>query len=102
MSKESKKYKITIFGESYTLVSDEAEPHVAAAAHTVDDLMTKMAASLGSAGLGPKDAKKIAVLAALQLSSDLHRAQSHLNLHESERQRLAALIDQGLTLCDLA
>lgn len=97
MKNEPKKYKLNIFGESYTLVSDEAESHVTAAAQVVDDLMTTMAKSFGS-----QDGKKLAVLVALQLSSQLLQAKSQMTHYKSEKERLAAVVDQGLALCSLS
>ena len=58
------KIKVTIFGESYTLVTDEPEALVRASAQAVDALMTDMGKRAGSV-----DARKLAVFAAIQFAS---------------------------------
>lgn len=78
----AKKYKVTIFGDSYGLVTDEAEEHIVQAASLVDAHMTEIASRIESV-----DGKKLAVLAALQIASKLRQselviAQTHeKNLH---------------------
>lgn len=61
---EIRNYKVTIFGEHYSLMSDEPEAHVVGVAHKVDQLMKEIAAKMPQA-----TTEKIAVFAALQLAS---------------------------------
>jgi cell division protein ZapA len=90
MNTSAKKYKVTIFGESYTLVSDESEKHIVDAALQVDKLMSDIARA------GVTDVKKVAVLVALQFSSELKHLKQDLELHTLEQDRLTTLLDQGL------
>ncbi len=82
MSNEVKKYKVSIFGETYTLVSDETDEQIIAAAHAVDILMREISEKSHLA-----DPKRISILAALQLASQL-------KMIESEHMRLSSHIDQ--------
>ena len=65
MIQDVKKYQISIFNESYTIVSDEAEHTISRAVSMVDSLMNEAKKS------GSVDSKKIAVLTALQLAVKL-------------------------------
>lgn len=58
------KYKVSIFGESYFLVSDESQEHIDAVAFLVDSYMREIAEKNQIA-----QSKRIAVLVALQLAS---------------------------------
>lgn len=64
MSNALKKCKVSIFGEHYVLITDETEEHLHAAAHMVDQVMRDIASKSQLT-----DSKRIAVLAALQLTS---------------------------------
>ena len=66
MIDELQKYKVTVFNESYSLVSDETELHVKKAASMVDAIIKEVVAHSPSI-----DVKKAAVLAALKLASAL-------------------------------
>lgn len=60
------KCKVSIFGEVYSLVTDEAEGEVLASAHRVDTLMRHI-----SEASHITDPKRIAVLVALQLARQI-------------------------------
>jgi cell division protein ZapA (FtsZ GTPase activity inhibitor) len=92
MNTTAKKYKVTIFDESYTLVSDESEKHIVDSALQVDKLMSDIARQAGVT-----DVKKLAVLVALQFSSELKHLKENLEMHNLEKDRLATLVDQGLS-----
>jgi cell division protein ZapA (FtsZ GTPase activity inhibitor) len=66
VSDKVKKYKVSIFGESYLLVSDETEEHIMAAAQLVDSSMRHIAEKSQIA-----ESKRIAVLVALQCASNV-------------------------------
>ncbi len=87
-----KKYKVSIFGESYSLVSDDAESQVAGAAQRVDSLMRDIAQQAQVA-----DPKKIAVLTALKLADQVQRLQEQLGQKNKEQERLLDLIDRELS-----
>jgi len=89
--KTKKRYTVQILGDEYTLVSDEAEAHVAQAAATVDELMRQLAESLQNV-----DPKKIAILTALRLASELLLAQESLQEIEQKKFALIDRINQEL------
>lgn len=66
MSTDVKKYKVTIAGESYFLVSDEPEEHIRYVAEYVDSQMKRIA----QAGYSD-DPQRLAVLVALQNTSKM-------------------------------
>lgn len=86
------KYKVSIFGETYVLTSDESETQVAAAAGQVDVLMREIASYAQGV-----DARRIAVLVALRLASQLQNLESHLEHKRQEASKLADLIDRELS-----
>lgn len=67
MKPEVKKYTLTVFGDSYTIVSDEPEQHILAAANHVDRLMNDI-----SAKAQDMPVQKLAVLAALKIALTAH------------------------------
>ena len=86
MTKQTKQYKITILDNEYSLVSDESEQHVRSTVEYVDSLMQEVLEKSRSA-----DQTKVAVLAALQIASEL------LHLKEEKKrnqQEYAILIDK--------
>lgn len=66
MNKEFNRYKVTIAGESYFLVSDESEEHIRSVARYVDEQIR----SVAQAG-HIDDIKRVAVLVALQCASKM-------------------------------
>lgn len=80
-----------MFGELYQLTSDEPEDHVAYIAQRVDHLMRDVAAH--ALGVDPK---RIAVLVALRLASQLSQLESHIEKAKKEELKLAELIDREL------
>ena len=91
MNEQKKKYKVTIFGETYSLVTDEPEQHFMQSVHLVDSLMHDFAKNTGS-----QDAKKIASLIALQLASKVIQLEFQLLQNDHSEQRLTKIIDQEL------
>jgi len=63
LDSEPKKYRARIFGDTYSVVSDEKETLILEAVKTVDNLMQDIADASESV-----DSKKIAVLTALKLA----------------------------------
>lgn len=88
-----KKYKVSLFGETYTIVSDETEEHILKCVNHVDSLMRSITDSMNVT-----DGKKAAVLAALQLASKLQETESHYKLKFQEHEKLIELIDRELAL----
>jgi len=85
----AQKIKVTILGESYSLVSDESEELVKSSASLVDTMMQDLTRKLGTA----VEARKIAVLVALQLANkQLATEQAAAKkLRQIERQ-----VDEGM------
>jgi len=67
MSAEIKKYKVRIFGELYSITSDEEEEFVLEVVSKVDSLMKEISIRHSMA----IDTKKIAVLAAIKMAQEL-------------------------------
>ncbi len=91
MKSEAKRIDVGLYGETYSIVSDEPLEKVAEIASSVDSLMQAIAKKTGLT-----DAKKIAVLAALKLATNQHKLESELNGWVQGCLQLAGLIDQGL------
>jgi len=89
MKKEKTPYRVNILDEHYSLVSDEPAELVFNAAHIVNSLMKEVA--LKNAGNIGVDIKKIAILAALQLASQLV---SLKNVHELSTAKHIELINK--------
>ena len=83
MSKEKKRYQATIFGDTYSLVSDEDALDVERAAQQLDVHMKEIAERSGCT-----DTKSIAVLAALKFVRALHEAEQRANLSHLKIQAL--------------
>lgn len=89
MAKES--YKFMIFGNEYSLVSDEERTRVERAANAVDLLMTELANRSGLT-----DHKRLAVLAALQLASKVVDLELTLDSFKEQENSLLERIDRFL------
>lgn len=91
MINKNKQCKVHIFGDEYSLISNESEEHVKAAAHMVDLLMREIA----SKGSVHQD-KKVSVLAALQLASKALLLEKELADKKLQEERSVALLDTTL------
>jgi cell division protein ZapA (FtsZ GTPase activity inhibitor) len=85
------RYKVTIGGESYFLVSDEPEERVKAVAHLVDAQMDSLAQ-----GGHSDDPKRLAVLVALQCASKMVASDELLKQYQSAQEKLIGTIDDEL------
>jgi len=92
MMNESKKYNVTILGESYSIVSDESENHVKQSAELVDTLMREIS---GKSKL--LDIKKVAVLAALCIASKTKHLEVELINSTHKQEELGNLIDEAIS-----
>ncbi len=88
-----KNFTVQIFNEQYTLVSDEAEERILCAVQLLDQYMgeIKLNARIN-------DPKKIAVLAALRLSSILLDLQEHVDACNQEKAALVEYLDKELQI----
>jgi len=80
MSKKS--LEVTILGELYTLITDEGEEHIAQAAGYADRVMRVIERS------GIDDRKKVAVLATLQMASELLKKEHASQSSKEETDRV--------------
>jgi cell division protein ZapA (FtsZ GTPase activity inhibitor) len=87
-----KKYKVPIFGESYSFVSDEPEESLVFSAQHVDELMKLIAEKSGIS-----DQKRIAVLTAVQLASRLRTCEKLLEGYTQKEYQLVNRIDRELS-----
>lgn len=86
--------KISILGKTYTVVTDELDIDVYAAAGVVDNLFqTKGMKSLPTHG---QLTDKIAVIVALQIATELIKTRKALNKYEATCDGLTDLIEQSL------
>lgn len=86
-----KQYKVTIFGDHYSLMSDESEETVLKVASFVDTMMKEIAEKSKL-----QDGKKVAVLAALRAASLLTALESERESAQRHYQKLSDLIDPEL------
>jgi cell division protein ZapA (FtsZ GTPase activity inhibitor) len=86
MSKKS--LEITILGEPYTLVTDESEEHIILSANYADRVMKIIERA------GVVDRKKIAVLASLQLASELLKVEHAAKASQEKSDRLHEWVDR--------
>ncbi len=80
-----KAYQLEIFGDNYSLVSDESEGHVISAAQLVDKYMKEIADKATI-----KNQQRIAVLAAVRIASILLYKEAAL---EEQRQYIDNMIE---------
>jgi cell division protein ZapA (FtsZ GTPase activity inhibitor) len=90
MSKELKKYKARIFGELYSIVSDEEDDFVLEVVRRVDCLMKEISTKNNTA----LDAKKIAVLVALKATEELLAMQEAMKKEQSQSDRILTLLNE--------
>ncbi len=91
-SSQVKKFKITIGGESYFLVSDEPEERVRAVARLVDGQMR----AITQAGHSD-DPKRVAVLVALQCASKMLANTELIEKCQAYNDKLLGLIAEEMT-----
>jgi cell division protein ZapA (FtsZ GTPase activity inhibitor) len=88
---ELKKQTITIFDDSYTVVSDEPEKVFSQAVSLVNDLMSKISLQSKVA-----DKKKVAVLSALHMAVNVKNLEDELALVKNKEQLLINSVDEFL------
>jgi cell division protein ZapA (FtsZ GTPase activity inhibitor) len=86
-----KQYKVTIFGDHYSLMSDESEEAVLKAASFVDTAMKEIVDKTKL-----QDAKKVAILVALRAASMKTSLESERDAINRRCQKLVDFIDQEL------
>ncbi|OGB86389.1 hypothetical protein A3J41_00315 [candidate division TM6 bacterium RIFCSPHIGHO2_12_FULL_38_8] len=91
MSKILKKYKARIFGEVYTIVSDEDDGLVLDVVQKVDGMMKDLAAKPAMM----TDAKKIAVLIALKATEERLSLQKEREQEKNHCEKIMMLLDNA-------
>lgn len=86
MMQKAGQYKVSIFGENYTIRSDESPDLIVQAADLVDSTMKEIACNTHF------DAKSIAVLAALRLAYQVNSCE----IQQGKGELLVNFIDQEL------
>jgi cell division protein ZapA (FtsZ GTPase activity inhibitor) len=92
MNVTTKRYKVTLLGERYSLISDEAEELVLKAARFVDERIAMLTNTTPAV-----DEKKAAVLVALQYASEVLRLEVEREQQLVRHKVLADLIDKAVT-----
>lgn len=88
---DKKSCKVHIFGDEYSLMSDESSEHIVQAAQVVDSLMREI--SEKSAALNEK---KVAVLAALRMASKIALLESEIAAEKHKEQGVVERINKIL------
>ncbi len=89
MSKILKKYKARIFGELYTIVSNEEDEFVLEVVQKVDQMMKDLAAKPAMMG----DAKKVAILIALKATEELLLLQKDMHQEKIHSEKIMMLLN---------
>lgn len=90
-SNNAKKYVLSIFDDKYTIVTDQSELHVRAAADYISSIMNDIAQK--ASDIPPK---KIAVLAALKVASSLIALQEEHQLEQDVYKQLVRDIESQI------
>jgi cell division protein ZapA len=93
IEKKNKRCIVTIFGNEYSLITNESENYVSNAAQRVNELMNEIAGASTAV-----DEKKIAILAALRLASELMQLKETVEGNSISQRKLIAAIDHELTV----
>lgn len=89
MKNEAKSYKVIIFEEEYSLISDEKQDHILEAAALVDQMMKELSSH------APRSEKhKLAVLTALQCASRMIQMSESLQERKQYEKELMNRTDQ--------
>ena len=91
MNEALQKQTIMVFGESYTIVSDESPQCMKDAVALVDELMRGIASQTHN-----QDAKRCAVLCSLQLALECVQLRRSLALAQDKQEALARVLDRTL------
>ncbi len=88
---EAKRIEVLLYGESYSVISDEPEAKVLEVAKQVDELMRLIARRTGLS-----DVKKIAVLTALKLATSQRKLEEEIVSYGKACQKLITDVSENL------
>jgi|GEM_PF-1248214 len=91
-----KNLKISIFGKSYFVASDEKEDELLFAAKMLDDIMKNSVGSSDESLQGKAIDEKIVVITALQVALELNKKNKLLEQYESKFEALSELVDNAV------
>ncbi len=91
MKSETKQYKIVILDKEYSIVSDEPEEHIMAAAALVDETMRSLTTE------PQRVDQQLAVLSSLQLASRLLDAKQQLDVRQKREDALIEWTEDTLS-----
>lgn len=91
MNKTVKSYQLEIFGDKYSLLSDESEQHVVKSAQLVDKYMREIADKVTV-----KSQQRIAVLTAVRIASILFYKEAELEEQQLHVDEIVELISREL------
>jgi cell division protein ZapA len=91
----SQSYKVVIYNQTYSLRSDHSPEYIHQLADYVNQRMTEIASATMTV-----DSLRVAILAAIQIADELHRARNEMKETEEEiatrSAKYAELLDQFL------
>lgn len=93
MKNDQVQYKVNIFDEQYTLISDESRQHIVDSAQKVDELIKKIITKSSSV-----DVRRAAVFASLQVMSELIKLQAEVEKKVFKQDQLLSRIEQALIM----
>lgn len=82
-------YKLLIFGDHYSVVSDESQSQLTKAAAMIDALMKEISAKVPNI-----DEKRVAVLAALQMANKILNLESQIEHTTMRHKELVDRVEQ--------
>ncbi len=88
---EAKRIEVLLYGDSYSVISDEPAEKVLEVAKQVDELMRLIARRTGLS-----DVKKIAVLTALKLATSQRKLEEDTLSYKQLCEQLIQTVDQNL------
>lgn len=91
MEGQSEKHKVSIFAETFTIVSDEGKAAVNELVQNVDDLMQDISQKFKN-----KEPKLIAILAAIEFAHRLDCLKKEMNQKNKAEARLMSIVDSEL------
>ena len=91
MKTNTETYKVLINDDEFNLVSDEAQAHVLKSAERVDGIIRELSAKVTHI-----DKRRLAILAALQLASELLHAQDDLAKRKEKEDALVLFVDHSI------
>jgi cell division protein ZapA (FtsZ GTPase activity inhibitor) len=91
MNNEAKRIDVLLYGETYSVISDESEEKVLEVARQVDELMR-----LISRRTGLSDIKKIAVLTALKLATSQRKLEEEVAHNRLAYEKLISVVSENI------